>query len=62
MDNHTCAFQCLVCRDMFPRKIGTSPTVCWSCAKTENPRVETDMNVVEEYIQGDHGYVISNNY
>jgi len=59
--NNTLAYQCQVCGDMNPRKLGEHPTVCYSCAHLDKPEVEVDMNAVEEYIQGDHGYVISSN-
>lgn len=57
----TFKYQCSKCgdydtyRDLDNKNL---PTVCYGCA-IDAKADSVDMNAVEEYIQNDHGYVIS---
>jgi hypothetical protein len=59
----TLKWQCNKCgewdetKDMNPKNL---PKTCYSCCI--EAKSDYDMNKCEEYLQGDHGYVISPNY
>ena len=60
--NTLTTWQCQKCGDISTTLdiINPAPTTCYSCCIEE--KQDQDMNKVEEYLQGDHGHVISPNY